>query len=840
MNSNRHVLRMTFALFLLALLSTALVATVAAQPAPAAAQPHRFASLGNFKKLTQSGQTVLIETSNGWAELTVYRADVVRVRITQTRTSAEPSYSVVASPEAAKYTVTQEAARVVIATERVRVIATKSPLRFRVEDLAGNLLVEDDPGFGTGWIGQECFTYKKLQKEERFIGLGEKTGGLNRRGEGYTNWNTDYYGYPSHADQIYASFPFYIGLVGGDVLKPTVYGIYLDNAHKSHFNFGASNDRFSSFSAEDGEMDYYVFGAPTVAGLIEGYTWLTGRPHLPPLWSLGYQQCRYSYYPDKEVLALAKTFREKKMPADVLYLDIHYMDAYKIFTWNKDRFPEPKRMLDQLKEMGFHTTVIVDPGIKVEKGYASYEEGLAKNLFLKYPDGTNYTGMVWPGWCHFPDFTNKASREWWGQSFKGYVADGIDGFWNDMNEPATWGQRFPSLVEFGFDGRTGTTQRGRNLYGLLMSRATYEGTRSLLGGRRPFVLTRAAFSGAQRYTAIWTGDNQSNDDHMMTGVRLINSLGLTGMPFVGMDVGGFTGNPPVHTFTRWVSISSFTPFFRVHTAIDTKESDPFSYGERNEEICRNYLQLRYNLLPYYYSAFYQAHTSGLPIVRSLAIEHSFDAKVYDGSYQNQFLAGPSLLVAPLEGNKEIAKIYLPAGQWYDLYSDSVHAGKSEFYHRAELERLPVFVKAGAILPMQSPVLYTAQKPEPTLDLHVYAGADGEFTYYEDDGDTYAHEQGQSVKRAIRLDWAKRRLVISAPEGRYASKFTKVRVVFHGLGKLNKVSVAGQERSTTAMELPFVLPLSKNDPIGQPVKIDTKGALPTVTSELGSADLVIAF
>lgn len=838
----RALLRMTYGLFLLTLTLTllvALAATAHGQAQAPAPTVNRFRSLGSFKKLTQTGQTMLIETSSGWAELTVYRADVVRLRITQTRTSPEPSYSVVAAPEAAKYSVKQDGAQVVIETERLRVVASKSPVRFRMERLDGTLLNEDDPGFGSGWIGQECHTYKKMQAEERFIGLGEKTGGLNRRGEGYTNWNTDYYGYPTHADMIYSSFPFYIGVVGGEKQKAAVYGIFLDNAHKSHFNFGASNDRFSSFSAEDGEMDYYFFGAPTVAGILEGYTWLTGRPHLPPLWSLGYQQCRYSYYPDKEVLTLAQTFRDKRMPADVLYLDIHYMDAYKIFTWHPERFPQPKRMLDQLKSMGFHTTVIVDPGIKVEKGYSSYEEGLAKNVFLKYPDGTNYTGMVWPGWCHFPDFTTAAGRQWWGQSFKGYVDDGIDGFWNDMNEPATWGQRFPSLVEFGFDGRTGTTQRGRNLYGMLMSRATYEGTRSLLGGRRPFILTRAAFSGAQRYTAIWTGDNQSNDDHMLTGVRLVNSLGLTGMPFAGMDVGGFTGNPPVHTFTRWVSIGSFTPFFRVHTAIDTKESDPFSYGERNEEICRNYIQLRYNLLPYYYSAFYEAHQTGLPIARSLAIDHSHDGKVYDGAYHNQFMAGPSLLVCPLEGNKDIARVYLPAGQWYDLYSDSLLKGKQEFYWRAELERLPVFVKAGALVPMQSPVLYTAQKPSEVLDLHVYAGADGAFTYYEDDGDTYAHEQGQWHKRELRLDWANRRLIISAPQGKHASKFTKVRVVFHGV-KPTQVSVAGQPRTPVAAELPYVLPLSKNDPIGKPVKIDTKGALPTVTADLGATDLVIAF
>lgn len=743
-----------------------------------------FESAGSVSSITKNQQGLSITLNNARVRLMVYSPTVFRIQFSKTATFDEHSYAVVVQPQSTRFDFT-DGNPAILKTDSAKIEIGKNPFRIRTFDAKGRLVNEDEPAFGTGWNGDEVTTYKKMQDNERFIGLGEKTGPLNRRGEGYTNWNTDYYAYPTHADAIYQTHPFYIGLH-----NQVVYGIFMDNSFKSHFNFGASNDRFSSFTAEGGEMNYYVFVHSNVPKILESFSWLTGRMPMPPLWGLGLQQCRYSYYPDKEVLTLGKTFRDKGIPADAIVLDIHYMDKYKLFTWDKSRFPDPKGMNNQLKSMGFHTVTIIDPGIKKEPGYGAYDDGVKDDIFIKYPDGQYYTGQVWPGWCHFPDFTMEKARNWWGVKFKDLVTSGVEGFWNDMNEPATWGQRFPDLVEFNFEGKKTTTRQARNVYGLQMARSTYEGTRKLLGNKRPFILTRAGYSGIQRYSAVWTGDNVSSDDHMMTGVRLLNSLGLAGVPYTGMDVGGFTGGPSKELFGRWISIGAFSPFFRIHSGIDSKEADPWSFGERTEAINKNYISLRYKLLPYLYSTFAEANRNGLPVNRSLAIQHPFNAEVYDGKYHNQFYFGPSLMVCPVESNKEITKVLFPdADGWYSLYDDQFNQGGKSEMVECPIEKLPVYVKSGSILAQQSLVNHTGEKPSDTLLVHVYYGKKAvPFVYYEDDGESYQYESGQFFQRTIALDPAKRNLNFGKTEGTFESKFKKVKIVFHGFADLKTPGV----------------------------------------------------
>src|SRR6202012_204849 len=297
-----------------------------------------------------------------------------------------------------------------------------------------------------------------------------KTGDLDRKGQGYTNWNSDVYAYATTQDPLYSSIPFYIG-----IHHDVNYGILLDNTFQTDFNFGASNDRFSSFGARGGEMNYYFIYHKRLADIIASYTYLTGRMPLPPLWSLGYQQNRYSYYPADEVLRIAHTLREKHIPADGITLDIHYMDKYQLFTWNKSRFPDPLKMNTELNSLGFKTTVIVDPGIKVEKGAAAYEDGLQKGVYIKYPDTKPYSGAVWPGWYNFTDFTSQKGRDWWHSQVKFFAESGVNGIWNDMNEISTWGAKMPDNVLFDFDGKQANHLEAHNVYGLQMARSSYEG-----------------------------------------------------------------------------------------------------------------------------------------------------------------------------------------------------------------------------------------------------------------------------------------------------------------------------------------------------------------------------
>lgn len=766
---------------------------------------HGVVNAGDVKQVRIGKDQVSFTTTHAYVQISVYNDSVIRVRMDRQPLGDDFSYAVVARPSSVAAVIREAGEQISITTRLIQARISKRPFSISFYTPDGKPINEEENGLTTSWVDNTVTAYRKMQPEERFIGLGEKNGPLDRTGNAYTNWNSDVFGYRTDQDPLYSTIPFYIGIHHG-----LEYGIFLDNTYQSDFNFGASNNRFSSFAARGGEMNYYFIHAPSVAGIIQAYTGLTGRMHMPPLWSLGYQQNRYSYYPDQEVLRIAQTLREKKIPADGITLDIHYMDAYKLFTWDKDRFPDPAGLVSKLKQQGFELTVINDPGIKVEKGYAAYESGVQDNVFIKYVDGQLYTGQVWPGWCHFPDFTNEQGREWWKRQLRSYVDVGVAGFWNDMNEIATWGQKMPDNVLFDFD-RHGTTHRQvHNVYALEMVRASYEGARAAMH-KRPFILTRAGYAGLQRYSAIWTGDNRAEDDHMLAGVRIMNSLGLSGVAFTGMDIGGFTGNASVGLYTRWMQVGVFLPYFRNHTAVNTRSAEPWAFGEEALEVSRNYINLRYRLLPYIYSVFYEAIEKGLPVMRSLAINYTDDARVYDSRFQQQFQLGDAFMIAPFESNQQYGAIYFPAGGWYDLYTDEQVAGGQIKVNTLGMHELPVYVKAGSIVPMQSLVQTTAERPGDTLYLHVYKGdTKNAITYYEDDGQTYDYEKGVYYKRVIRYDGG---LIFDKVEGSYTSKFNNISLIFHGFGLLQQVKVNGSVQSLQSSGISFLSPISRFDPQG---------------------------
>jgi alpha-glucosidase len=727
--------------------------------------------LSEVKSIDQQNGVLILKTVEAEARVYIYSPTIIRVNISRQHSDVDSSYAVIREPDTA-LNVADLGDTMEVSTSALKLRINKSPLRFNFFTADGKPLSEDDKRFGTNWQGERVIIYRKLYADEKFIGLGEKAGDLNRRGTSYTNWNTDAVDYGLKSDPLYKTFPFFVGLHSG-----LTYGLFFDNIHKSYFDFGATTDeQMSWFGADGGDMNYYFFGAQGVAQIIEDYTWLTGRMEMPPLWSLGYQQCRWSYMSAKEVLKIAQTFRKKKIPADVMYCDIDYMEGFKIFTWNSKTFAHPQGMMDELKAQGFHLVTIVDPGIKIEEGYQQYDEGIANDYFAKYPDGENYTGYVWPGSCHFPDFFRDDVRKWWGAAFTALTDVGVDGFWNDMNEPAAWGQNMPWMVKFGDK----YMPEVRNAYGMQMARATYNGTKTIMGNKRPFVLTRAAYAGTQRYSAVWTGDNTGTDEHMLFGQRLVNSLGITGLSFTGVDIGGFSGNPTPELMVRWNSLGTYTPMYRNHAIQGSKMREPWEWGKANEQIIKKDIEQRYKLLPYIYSGFYQSAQTGLPISRTLAIEFPFDERVYFERFQNQFMFGDALLVAPTISTKIETEVYLPKGDWYRLSTGDRYKGGKIVTVPSPLTDLPVFAKAGAIIPMQSVVQNTAQKSDGILELHVWNGKQAnEFVYYEDDGNTYDYEQGVYYKRVVRFDPKKKTLWLYPVEGSFVSRFDKLKVVWHG-------------------------------------------------------------
>lgn len=627
-----------------------------------------------------------------------------------------------------------------VETNTVACVINKSNFLISFEDIQGILINEDLQPMhweeNVDYGGYYVYATKKCEQEESFFGLGDKSSSLNLRGNRYLNWNTDAYSYAKGQDPLYKTIPFYIG-----INKGISYGIFFDNTFKSHFDFAQQDNDKVSFWADGGEMQYYYIHGPHMMDVVKRYHSLTGTHQMPAKWTLGFHQCRWSYYPEKKVKDIARNFRERKIPCDAIYLDIDYMDGYRCFTWNKKYFPDPARMMKELSDDGFKTVVIIDPGIRVDENYRVFREGKQNNYFCRRCDDYFMEGHVWPGRCQFPDFTNPKVREWWGGLFKELVEAGVAGVWNDMNEPAVFGSgTFPVDVRHNYDGFHGSHRKAHNVYGMQMVRATYEGLKKLQKNKRPFTITRAGYSGVQRYSSVWTGDNVASWEHLKLAVVQCQRLSMSGISFCGSDIGGFSGEPDAELFTRWIQMGVFSPFMRAHSAGDTSEREPWSFGQEFENINRKFIELRYRLLPYIYSAFWEHYRHNFPILRPMVMQEQENNLTH--IIEDIFTFGDKILVAPVSDAGARTKIvYLPAGQWFNYWTHEPMEGGREHLVPAPLDSMPIFVKAGSVIPESPLMQYVGEFEVDELLFQVYY-SDYEVNsfYFEDHDDTFAFEQ----------------------------------------------------------------------------------------------------
>ncbi len=744
-----------------------------------------FEFVGNIKSYSVFDNRVEYELTNAKFNLYVIDKNIIRFRFTNHESfSSAPSYGIIYSlPAKSEFSFNDLDDKLLIKTEELIVVITKNPCRVSIYDSGNNLLNADEESFGVAFDYDEVRCFKKLFSDEKFYGLGEKSDGLLKNGKQYTLWNTDFPAYTSRKDELYQSIPFFIG-----IRDQKAYGIYFDNSYKSYFNFGASNNRFYWFGAEGGEMDYYFIYGPDIKRIISDYTKLTGRINLPPLWALGYQQSRYSYYPESLVRSITKSFRERKIPCDVIYFDIHYMDGYRVFTWNKERFPEPEKLLNDLKKIGFKVVTIIDPGVKVDTNYFVAQEGIKNDLFAKYPDGKFYQGEVWPSWSFFPDFTKDATRKWWGDKLGLFLKQGVEGIWNDMNEPAVWGQNFPDIVLFDDNGFNASHKKIHNVYGLSMAQATYEGLRKY-SNKRHFILTRAGFSGIQRYAAVWTGDNIANDEHLYLACTMSLNMSLSGVPFIGSDVGGFIGEPSDNLIIRWYQLGAFTPFFRGHSSIDTRFREPFAFSEFVERDIKNAIELRYKLLPFWYNEFYNSSKTGLPVMRAMFLNYQNDENCYAHDSQYQFMIGENLLIAPvLNSYDKFKKLYLPSGKWYNWNDNKIVDGGKWIIEEVPINKIPIFLKEGGVIPMQEVLNYVGEKNIDSLQFIIFPSAKSEYVFYEDDGISYDYENGKFslTKFSIEQNSKSIKLSVEKIKNDYQSSVKKYNLKLVGINKPKKV------------------------------------------------------
>ena len=642
----------------------------------------------------------------------------------------------------------------------------RAPLARASEEMRRLLEAE---GHSAGEEGEEPLEIlKQMEGDEAFYGLGDKTGFLNKRGYSYVMWNTDE---PKpHVDSflsLYKSIPFFITLH-----KDAVFGLFFDNPYRSSFDMGKESESYYRYGVSDGNLDYYLIAGDSMPEVLSGYTYLTGTAPLPQKWTLGYQQSRWSYMTEREVRQVAAQMRRCKIPCDVIHLDIDYMDAYKVFTWNKERYDSPEGMIRDLAEDGFKIVTIIDPGVKAEKGYDVYDDGVQNGYFATAPEGEIYVNEVWPGDAVYPDFGRKEVREWWAENQQFLIDKGVRGVWNDMNEPASFRGELPPDVVFTDEDEKADHARMHNLYGHNMAKATYQGLMER-DKRRPFIITRACYAGTQKYATAWTGDNHSIWAHLQMLIPQLCNLGLSGMPFVGTDVGGFGSDCTKELLCRWVQAGSFSPLFRNHSAMGTRYQEPWQFDEETVAIYRKAVELRYHLIPYYYDLFFTGEKTGLPILRPLVLHYEEDETAR--SLNGEFLVGENLLAAPVVNQGETKKlVYLPQGDWYDYLTGEKLRGPAWIIKDAPLHTCPLYVKAGTILPVWPAQQFVGERDtDQVLELEVFPGA-GQWEHFQDDGESFAYREGVYNRYHCSLT-KDGRLTVACVHGGYEKKYRRVRV-----------------------------------------------------------------
>lgn len=735
---------------------------------------------GSIVKWSDDGGELIFECDNGCAlRIRGVSAGTVRFRFAPDG-CFENDFSYAVLPEVLKerhpLTVREADDGFLIESASLRIKLSREGLRLRIEDPDGKVLSEDEKGFhwyeNQDFGGDVVMMSRVVQPQEHFYGLGDIPGHKNLRGQRRMLWGSDVYGYDSETNPLYKNIPFFIGLH-----HKRSYGIFFDNPFRSVFDFGKERPSVSSFWAQGGEMNFYFMRGPSTAEVVEAYSRLTGTPEMPPLWALGFHQCKWSYKSQTEVLEIAEGFRSREIPCEAIYVDIDYMDGFRCFTWNGSvgAYPDPKSMTAELESMGIKTVAIIDPGIKIDPEYFVYQSGIESDVFCRRMDGPLLKGNVWPGPCHFPDFTSERVRDWWADLFPPFMEEsGLAGIWTDMNEPAVFNEdkTFPRDVRHDYDGHPCSHRKAHNVYGMQMSRATQEGLRRALPDKRPFVITRSAFAGTQRFSSAWTGDIQSTWEHLKIGNIQCQRLALSGYSFVGTDIGGFSGRSDGELFVRWLQMGVFHPFCRVHSSGDENEQEPWSFGEPYTSIAKKFIELRYRILPYLYTVFEDHTRTGSPMLRSLIYIDDQDAECHHRA--EEFSLGADLITCPIsKPGAEGRWLYLPVGTWFDFWTGKSFEGGDELWMDVPLDSTPLFVRGGSVLPL-SPVRMNSSVPLETMELHLYpAEGIAEGSLYEDAGDGY----GESVAKSFK--WQDQTLTQSR-EGQFSPQYSSYQLFLHGL------------------------------------------------------------
>lgn len=698
-----------------------------------------------FKNYEINHNNIDIYFSNMKITLTMFENDIVKVFIGDKYEESISTNGVVDNLEKGEFIVEEDSNFVIIKGTKVLTFVDKNTTEISFKDLDGNIINENfQPSFkdekGNVYISKvnDCLAY---------YGLGEKGGDLNKKGCYTENFNTDDPETDDDSITYYKTIPFYVALK-----EEATYGIFFDNSFRSYFDMGKEMGDRIFFGAIGGQIQYYFIPGENIKEVVKNYTALTGRMEMPPLWSLGYQQCRFSYFSQEEVRELVKTFEEKDIPLDVVYLDIDYMDGFRVMTFKTPNFDDAAGLISDLKEKGIRTITIIDPGVKVDEEYDVFKRGKEGNHFTKKLDGEMFIGAVWPGDSAFPDFSNNDCREWWKSELKKFISEhGMDGIWNDMNEPCVFNNDHKTMLEtclHNSDNGVIEHKEFHNRYGFEMSRCSKEAQEELHPNERGFSMTRATYAGGQRYSSVWTGDNMSLWSQMRMSISMNANLGISGFSFVGNDVSGFGLDSSEELFIRWMEMGPFIPIFRNHSNMYTRRQEPWAFGPRAEKIAKKSIELRYELLPYIYDLYYISHKEGLPIFRPMIMEYEKDMNLLN--MREQFMLGENMIVAPVLYEGERSKtLYLPKGSWFNYFTMEKLQGGKWYKLPCELDEILVFVKEGAIIPTYNKKFRNVKERPNNILLKVF-GENAKGFHYNDDGHSMEYLEGKYTYMDIKV------------------------------------------------------------------------------------------
>jgi len=713
------------------------------------------ATVGNVTSWSQSGHQVTFSISDGSRlAIDVLAADLARVRFAPDGVIRDNISRAVVKDDwpVAFFTTSETSGAITITTDELKIEVGKTPCVVNCRDLADNVIVGDDPSRRMQWGSGYTRVYKTTQSGEDYLGLGWRPLPLRRNGTVFWMKNVPTYNDP---ETFYGGIPLWYGLRNGNA-----YAIFFDDTSWGDINVGAESSSYMFFHNLGGQVDYYVFYGPAMSKILDRYTELTGRPYLPPKWACGYQQCRWSYTPQTEVLSIANEFRARSIPCDVIYVDIDYMYPAWQLTFDPSTFPDPAAMCATLHAQGFHTVANISPWLAeddpkqpeaVSNGYLLTEGGSPHRVWHDY---IAFVMGAATGWTNWIDFSQTAACNWWGSQHTSFLNYGIDGIWNDLNEPDELNSTWPTTVTYNFDGSPVHHNKTSTQYCLLQTDMSAQILKSHYPSRRPFVLSRGAYAGIQRSASVWSGDNKSDwTNDFKRNIPMGLSMSISGQPHNGHDNGGFFGYPTLddppsgELYARWMQAGVFNPFCRQHhdgygNHGSRPYVEPWRFGATVEDICRDFIGLRYELMPYLYSLFYQAHTTGAPIQRPMVYDFQNDAATINQDYD--FMFGPFMLVSPVyTPGATTRSVYLPSGaEWIDWWTDTVYNGGQTVTADAPLERLPIFVRAGAIIPMGPVQQYASQFPVTETTLRVYPSSVlTSFTMFEDDGLSWNYQGG---------------------------------------------------------------------------------------------------